>query len=474
MDRHHVSPILPLRLYYDGAKKRKGQSAVDAGGWAWFRHNPTDDWRKAAFHHDLRPALIREASLQGSYRSWTDTKGKAHTRGDCGPWGPDDITSYHPQQIWGLDRAHQPPKNFQFLRVKEAEPTYRVGTWIWRDNVVLDFDGIPMRDFRALPATISSIEDGGFLEGMCREDPRISWKDIRARLPVRHSPMTNPKPVLLATAVAMRRVRYRESSACIAWKSRQGSDDLRVQIEALLPRRCLRANSTRSLTNEEIEAIEEALHKNQPEKAGNPVPSKNHGERKDRTPGKTRWTSKREAGQEMGEKAKMAKLEQIHDLSEILETTGMHRMPSAPPPNLEEKLQGRNLPETPILADQSLQITDVLPEYTNDDQFNDPQIPPQCSPYGSYYGGSLSTSGKEFNAFSMATSPYQPFDGMSHLLDEESIPKSAGVKDFQSADDCQSNPFRNLSSNTTPLPEIPFLRSLSNVFEEEATEHPPS
>lgn len=113
MDRLHVSPILPLNLYYDGAKKRKGQSAVDAGGWAWFRETPTDDWRKAAFHHDLRLALIREASLHGSYRSWTDTKGKAHTRGDYGPWGPDDITSYHPQQNWGLDRAHQPPKNFQ-------------------------------------------------------------------------------------------------------------------------------------------------------------------------------------------------------------------------------------------------------------------------------------------------------------------------------------------------------------------------
>ncbi len=118
MDRCHISPILPFRLYYDGAKKRTGQTVVDAGGWAWFRESVTDDWRKAAFHSDLRKALIREAGLRGSYRSWSDSEGKTHSRGDRGPWGPDDVTSYHPRQDWGLDRAHQPPKNFQVSRAR--------------------------------------------------------------------------------------------------------------------------------------------------------------------------------------------------------------------------------------------------------------------------------------------------------------------------------------------------------------------
>lgn len=353
----------------------------------------------------------------------------------------------------------------------EAEPTYRVCTWIWRGNVVLDYDGVPMRDFRALPATLSSLEDGCFLEGMCREDPRISWKDLRARFPVRHSPMTNPKPVFLATAIAMKRGRYRASSACIAWKPRQGSDDLRAQIQALLPRQCLRANSTRSLTNKEFEAIEEVLNNNKPDETGNSFPSKGHGERQDETKGKAGRTSKRKAEGKMGNEAKKAQLEQVQDdTSEIIGDASTHRKLSAPMTDLEKKLQGYELPRPPTTAYQSF---DGFPEYTNNGDCNDLQLPLQYSTYGIHYETGLSTIDNQPNDFPMTTGPYQNYEGRSHLLDEESTPIPARIVESQSPYNHQSKPCREVLSNT-PLPDTSFLQSRSSAFEEEATDPAPS
>ncbi|KAL8750046.1 MAG: hypothetical protein Q9184_006566, partial [Pyrenodesmia sp. 2 TL-2023] len=92
------TPRHPLRLYNDGKPKSKGQAAIDDNGYAWWRAEEDQPWQKAAFHRDLRRALIREAGQQGTYRTWTNSKGNRVSRGDCGPHGPDDITSFHRQQ----------------------------------------------------------------------------------------------------------------------------------------------------------------------------------------------------------------------------------------------------------------------------------------------------------------------------------------------------------------------------------------
>lgn len=118
--------------------------------------------------------------------------------------------------------------------------------WIWRGVAVLDdLDGQPLRDFEAPLATISREEHGCFPEVMLREDPRISWDDISIRMPVKHYD-TGMRPKLAVSHVkgSMRRFRFRERAACIAWKERHGSDDLQAQVQAELPRECLEENST--------------------------------------------------------------------------------------------------------------------------------------------------------------------------------------------------------------------------------------
>lgn len=115
-----AKPKLPLRLYNAGSKKRWGQAAIDADGWAWWRKVDNEPWLRAAFHHILREAMIFEASHQGAYRTWTVEKEK-YSRGDCGPWGKTDVTAYHPQQNWSVERAHRPPKTFQVMNLKSYQ-----------------------------------------------------------------------------------------------------------------------------------------------------------------------------------------------------------------------------------------------------------------------------------------------------------------------------------------------------------------
>lgn len=148
-------PKFPLYPYVYLDTKLRSKAAIDADGWAWWRPSIIDPWRKAVFHSILRPALIAEAAQQGAYTFPRPS----------GPFGPNDVTSYHPKQDWGLDRAHRPPKTFQFARTKETEPNYPVKMWVWRGIVVLDHRGQPLLDYEALPATISSKENGCFLEG---------------------------------------------------------------------------------------------------------------------------------------------------------------------------------------------------------------------------------------------------------------------------------------------------------------------
>lgn len=124
---------------------------------------------------------------------------------------------------------------------------------------MLDYDGHPLVDFGALPATINSEEHGCFLEGMIREDPRISWHQVVARMPWKEvpnistpspRPVTRYGPVMSDNGGGMKRLRFRLYAGCIAWTDREGSDALRAQIEARLPPGCIQANSTRAVSDQ--------------------------------------------------------------------------------------------------------------------------------------------------------------------------------------------------------------------------------
>ncbi|KAL8705109.1 MAG: hypothetical protein Q9201_001754 [Fulgogasparrea decipioides] len=247
-----------LHLYTSAGPK--GQSAIDTQGKAWWRATENNLWQPAVFHSSIRQALIAEAAQSGSY---TFPRNQ-------GSWGGDDVTSYHPGQNWGLEREHRPPKTFQFLRTEHTEPTYQVTHWVWHGTVVLDYQGHPILDYAALPATIGSEEIGCFLEGMWREDPRITWADFSARMPVSHPPLHYHTVVDYRT-YSMRRSRFRLQAACISWIEREGSNEVRAQIEKFLPSECLQNNSTRGfrdLTKYEMKKVQEASRGKFLEKAG--------------------------------------------------------------------------------------------------------------------------------------------------------------------------------------------------------------
>ncbi|KAL9579675.1 MAG: hypothetical protein Q9212_004969 [Teloschistes hypoglaucus] len=227
----------------------RGESFVDASMQAWWRGQHSDTWRPAVFHATIRQALLDEAAQQGSYNFPRKR----------GPWGRTDITAYHPGQDWGLGRTHRPPKTFQFYRTRNTEPDYEVPIWIHRGYVVLDVHGQGVLDYKDLPTTLGSREDGCFIEGMFRQDPRIGWTDFAARMPIVHPPMILDT-VLTFQAMAMRQWRFRLQAACPSWTQRDASINMQAQIERLVPRQFLVANCLRgfrdlnSAEQEEVKA----------------------------------------------------------------------------------------------------------------------------------------------------------------------------------------------------------------------------
>lgn len=126
-----------------------------------------------------------------------------------------------------------------------------------------------MRYIPALPATIGSKEDGCFLECMFREDPRITMHDFLSRMPATHPPM-HYKPAVEAVTINLRRYHFRLRAGCINWAAGEISNEYRVQMEKLIPLRCLRANSTydhRDLTTNEMRELKLATKKGKSKRA---------------------------------------------------------------------------------------------------------------------------------------------------------------------------------------------------------------
>ncbi|KAL9044307.1 MAG: hypothetical protein Q9214_002546 [Letrouitia sp. 1 TL-2023] len=130
------------------------------------------------------------------------------------------MTAFLRTQDWGINPFQWPPKVFQLTRTRSTEPTYRVPIWIWQGVVILDHEGFPMLDFKDLPATISSHENGSILEGIIREDPRITDRDIAVRMPWGYTYMTM-EPIVDAETVGLRRALFRNAAGCISWQETQ-------------------------------------------------------------------------------------------------------------------------------------------------------------------------------------------------------------------------------------------------------------
>ncbi|KAL8926708.1 MAG: hypothetical protein Q9208_002782 [Pyrenodesmia sp. 3 TL-2023] len=83
-------PKLPLRRYNAESKRKGGQVAIDADGWTWWRESDGESWLRAAFHHVLRPALIKEAAIRVKYGKITMSRSRFRDYAACIAWAPRD------------------------------------------------------------------------------------------------------------------------------------------------------------------------------------------------------------------------------------------------------------------------------------------------------------------------------------------------------------------------------------------------
>lgn len=118
----------------------------------------------AVYHHEIREELIASANAQGTYDFRRDRGLAEH-----------DVTSYlAAQKTWKVeDRNHRPDILFQWKKTGYRNPTYIVPDWYHKGSIVLDPQNCPVRKYRNIPDTCSSMLEGGVMEAIKREDGRI-------------------------------------------------------------------------------------------------------------------------------------------------------------------------------------------------------------------------------------------------------------------------------------------------------------
>ncbi|MCJ1478669.1 hypothetical protein MMC13_007350 [Lambiella insularis] len=209
------------------------------GGIEWF--NPaTGTWHPAVYHDDIRDVLIAQQAALGRYR---------HAR-DQGPM-PNDITAYKPEhEDWGKKRAHWPPILFQYERTPVDLIRPRAGIWIHEGAVVLDIVNDPVLAYTDLPLTISSAESGIFLEAYFRLNQRITYKDVRARMPQDpRGDWDGGVDLIRPGSLSMRMTRFREMGGLLSWRQKKGSEALKRYLDSLIPQDLRDLNTTRGFRN---------------------------------------------------------------------------------------------------------------------------------------------------------------------------------------------------------------------------------
>lgn len=183
----------------------------------------------------------------------------------------DDVTSFHPAyKTNGPDRENRHKILFRYEQDGYAVPPYAPETWIFRGRIVLDMDDKPVKKWHELPLVLSSEYEGYDMEVVRRLNPKISFGDIRARMP-RLILIGTRWSDLAQSTLSMRNMRFRLAACCLAWTDRQGSQNIKNYLDALLPPECLAANSTenfRDLTPHEVEQAGAANAGNFRERAG--------------------------------------------------------------------------------------------------------------------------------------------------------------------------------------------------------------
>ena len=152
---------------------------------------------------------------------------------------------------------------FEIEPRERAGPITRPGNMTRNGRVVLDIDNHPVTDWPDLPATISSMIEGGRMEAMTRLNPRLTQKDFRARMP----PMTvlksgRSKALCGLSALGQKTGRFRKAMGIVAWKVRDGSEAIRSYVVNKLSTQDRQAGTTAGLGELSKEEQEEACEPN--------------------------------------------------------------------------------------------------------------------------------------------------------------------------------------------------------------------
>lgn len=122
-------------------------------------------------------------------------------------------------------------------------------------RIVLDLNDDPVISWAELPLVLSSEYEGYEMEVVRRLNSRISFIDIRARMPRQQWKAGRWHDAYAPGTLSMRNSRFRIGACCLAWSVREGSDVIKAYLDRLLPAACHQANSTaefRDLTSYEV------------------------------------------------------------------------------------------------------------------------------------------------------------------------------------------------------------------------------
>ncbi|KAL8976409.1 MAG: hypothetical protein Q9205_007574 [Flavoplaca limonia] len=106
-----------------------------------------------------------------------------------------------------------------------------------------------MKFFHHLPVVCSSQIPGGHIEALMRLDDRMSYSDIRGRMPprivIKRKGVAKEKPQKGTNALSAAARSFREATGMLSWNARAGSEALNNYILANLPANLKARNTTR-------------------------------------------------------------------------------------------------------------------------------------------------------------------------------------------------------------------------------------
>lgn len=137
-------------------------------------------------------------------------------------------------------------KKGRFLYQRE---TYKLKNWYYNGKLVVDRNKDIVRKFRNIPDVLSSQYPGAFLEAIKREDRRISYIDILARMPSKikidiGNGLYTEKALYCSTTLLRRSTNFRLRAGILCWARNDVNKAMERFLEENLPQDLKDLNTT--------------------------------------------------------------------------------------------------------------------------------------------------------------------------------------------------------------------------------------